>query len=230
VRASWNGELLYATDTVRLTVNGVRVELPPGAFIQAARESEEALAAQVADALNGSKKIADLYCGIGTFTFPLARTAVIDAFDGDAPCVASLITAFRRAAGLRAISATARDLTRRPLMAAELKTYDGVVLDPPRAGAEAQACQLARSQVPRIAYVSCHPASFAHDARLLIEGGYALTHVALIDQFLWSYHVELVGVFARRRFVIPDAIRLRCARDDSEGGQRSGPVEPVCAR
>jgi len=197
VRASWNGELLYATDTVRLTMSGVRIELPSGAFIQAARECEEALAARVGEALQNARKVADLYCGVGTFTFALARSAAIDAFDADAPSISALVTAARRAEKLKPVAAAVRDLARRPLMANELTPYDGVVLDPPRAGAEAQARQLARSSVPRIAYVSCSPASFAHDARLLVEGGYLLQRVTPVDQFLWSHHVELVGVFQR---------------------------------
>lgn len=197
IRATWNGDLLFATDTVRLALSGVRVDLPVGAFIQATRESEATLAAEVAEALTGAKHIADLYAGVGTFTFALAPFAAVDAFEGHAFSVDALVTASRRAQGLKPVTGHTRDLARRPLMTAELKPYDAVVLDPPRIGAEAQARQLARANAKRIAYVSCHPASFARDAKLLCDGGYKLARVSPVDQFLWSNHVELVGVFER---------------------------------
>ena len=197
VRATWNGELLFATDTVRLVLSGVRVDLPVGAFIQATKDSEGALASRVNEALKGAKRVADLYAGVGTFTFALAPFAAVDAFEGHAPSVDALLTASRRAQGLKAVGGTTRDLARRPLMAAELKPYDAVILDPPRIGAEAQALQLARSNVERVAYVSCHPASFARDARLLCDGGFRLARVSPVDQFLWSHHVELAGMFER---------------------------------
>jgi 23S rRNA (uracil1939-C5)-methyltransferase len=198
IRATWNGELLFATDRVRLTVGGARVDLPSGAFIQAVKASEEALAARVAKALSGAKRVADLYAGIGTFTFALAQAAAVEAFDGDAPLVDALSTAARRAQGLKPVSAQVRDLAKRPLMAAELGAFDAVVLDPPRIGAEAQVRQLAISSAERIAYVSCNPTSFARDARILCGGGFALERVTPVDQFLWSHHVELVGTLARR--------------------------------
>ena len=197
VRATWNGELMFATDTVRLALSGVRVDLPVGAFIQATKESEAALAAKVAEALVGAQRVADLYAGVGTFTFAVAPNAAVDAFEGHASSVDALLTAARRAQGLKPVSGQTRDLARRPLMVADLKPYDSVVLDPPRVGAEAQARQLARSSIERIVYVSCHPASFARDARLLCDGGYKLVRVSPVDQFLWSNHVELVGVFTR---------------------------------
>ncbi|MFZ1988971.1 MAG: RNA methyltransferase [Alphaproteobacteria bacterium] len=197
VRATWNDELLFATDTVRLALSSVRVDLPVGAFIQATKESEAALAARVAEGLSGAKRIADLYAGVGTFTFAVATSAVVDAFEGHAFSVDALVTASRRAQLPKPVSGQTRDLARRPLMAAELKPYDAAILDPPRIGAETQARQLARSGVGRIAYVSCHPASFARDARTLCDGGYKLTRVSPVDQFLWSNHIELVGVFER---------------------------------
>ncbi|MFO1186337.1 MAG: RNA methyltransferase [Alphaproteobacteria bacterium] len=196
-RLTWNGEVLLQLAVPRLTFSGVAVEIPPGAFVQAAAESEAALVASVDGALAGARHVADLYAGLGTFSFALARRAKVSAFEGDAAATVSLERAARGATGLKPITAERRDLARRPVLEKELASFEAVVLDPPRAGAEAQARHLARSKVARIAYVSCDPASFARDARILVEGGYALRRVTPVDQFLWSHHVELVGVFSR---------------------------------
>ena len=195
---SWNGELLMRLGSPRVRMSGVEVEFPPGAFIQATAEAEAKLVDLVRAALKGALEIADLYAGIGTFTFALARGAKIAAYEGDNAAIEALAAAARRTSGLKPIVAERRDLAVRPLMPQELKRFDGIVLDPPRPGAEPQVRALARSAVPRIAYVSCHPASFARDARLLAEGGYALTRVTPVDQFLWSHHIELVGEFSQR--------------------------------
>lgn len=180
-----------------LAVSGVPVELPPGAFLQASAEAEAALAGLVLDAA-GTGRIADLYCGVGTFALPLAKAgANVTAIDGDAPSAAALARAAGNAGFGGNVTTEARDLAKRPLSADELKGLDCVVFDPPRAGAASQAEEIAKSAVPRVVAVSCNPATFARDATILAGGGYALERVTPVDQFVWSGHVELVGLFAR---------------------------------
>jgi 23S rRNA (uracil1939-C5)-methyltransferase len=197
ISISWNGEILLRLAQPHLTFSGTRVDVPPGAFVQASAEAQGVLVGLVRDATAGARVVGDLYCGLGPFTFALARQAKLFAYEGDAAATACLSAAARRATGLKPVVAERRDLTRRPLLPVELARFEAVVLDPPRGGAELQVRALARSRVPRIASVSCHPASFARDARLLIEGGYRLRRVTPIDQFVWSHHVELMGAFAR---------------------------------
>lgn len=197
VRISWNGEILISLTAPQINLSGIMVELPPGAFLQPTDESQQALVGIVQSHLKGAKHVADLYAGIGTFSFALAHTARVSAFEGHAPSVEALKKAAGDATELKTITAETRDLVRRPLMPADLKKFNGVVLDPPRLGAEAQARQLAKSKVGTISYVSCSPQSFARDARFLIEGGFRLVHITPIDQFLWSHHIELVGHFVR---------------------------------
>jgi 23S rRNA (uracil1939-C5)-methyltransferase len=198
LRVALNGEVLMSLASPRLNFSGVDVDLPPGAFVQASEEALAALVALVHRHLRGAARVADLYAGLGPFTFAIAREAAVCAYEGDGEAIASLEQAVRRARGLKPVEAHKRDLARRPLMPAELKRFDAVILDPPRIGAEAQSRVLALSNVGRVAYVSCQPASFARDARLLVEGGFRLERVTPVDQFLWSHHVELVGTFSRR--------------------------------
>ena len=145
----------------------------------------------------GARGIADLYCGVGTFSFRLAGVAPVLAADAAAASVDALKSAMATAPGLKTITAQARDLDRRPILAEELKRIDVVLFDPPRAGAEAQCGQLVRSGVSRVIGVSCNPGTFARDARILVDGGFRLGQVFPVDQFLWSPHMELVGVFTR---------------------------------
>jgi 23S rRNA (uracil1939-C5)-methyltransferase len=173
------------------------VALPPGAFLQAVPAAEAAMAAFVADAAAGAAQIADLYCGVGTFTFALAHVAPVLAVDSSGPAVQALASALGGVPGLKAVRTETRDLVRRPVLAQDLKRTDVVVFDPPRAGAAEQSAELARSKVARVIGVSCNPATFARDASLLIAGGFRLERVLPVDQFLWSPHVELVGVFSR---------------------------------
>ncbi len=151
----------------------------------------------VRGAVRPATRIADLFAGIGTFTFALAEQARVHAVEGWAPAVAAITQAARRAGLAERVTAEARDLQRRPLEADELVGYDAIVFDPPRVGAKTQAASLARARVPHIAAVSCNPASFARDARILIAGGYRLVAVQPIDQFVWSPHIELVAEFVR---------------------------------
>ncbi len=178
-----------------LAMGGVTVGLPPAPFLQATLEGEVALVAAVAGATRGAGRIADLFCGLGTFALPLSQHARVLAADAAGPAVAALQGA-ARAAG-RPLETAHRDLFRRPLTPAELTNFDAVVFDPPRAGAQAQATQLAASQVPAIIAVSCNPSTFARDAEILVKGGYRLEQLWPVAQFRWSTHVELVAAFRR---------------------------------
>ena len=172
---------------------GVAVVPPPGAFLQASAAGEAALVAAVLETVGTAGKVADLFAGLGTFSVPLAQRAAVHAVEGDAAAVAALGRAVQ---GLR-LTAERRNLFEDPLTPKELARFDAVVFDPPRAGAAEQAKALAESKVPLVVAVSCNPASFARDARILVEGGYAFKRVYPVDQFLWSAHVEVVGVFSR---------------------------------
>ncbi len=194
-RITRHGDLVAQFQEPSIRIGIARVALPPGSFLQATALAEEILARLVTEAVGDARLVADLFCGVGTFALRLAESARVIAFDTDAEAISALARA--NAPGLKPIEAKARDLFRRPLVAAELAGCGAVVLDPPRQGAEAQARALASSDVPRIAYVSCNPATFARDARILLDGGYRLVSVVPVDQFRYSAHVELVGVFER---------------------------------
>lgn len=171
------------------------VSLPAGGFLQASREGEAALVAAVCAAAEGRRSATDLFAGAGAFTFPLAEAGIrVHAVDADRAAIAALTAA---AGGLPQVNAEVRDLFARPLRADELNCFEMVIFDPPRAGARAQAEQLAGSQVPVVVAVSCNPETFARDARILVDGGYRLDRVTPVDQFLWSAHLELVAVFRR---------------------------------
>jgi 23S rRNA (uracil1939-C5)-methyltransferase len=196
-RVTLAGEAAYFSRMPQVRLGAATVALPPGAFLQATVGAEAAMGAFVAQAAAGANRIADLYCGVGTFTFRLAEIAPVYAADFAPPAIAALNAAVGSAPGLKGVTAEARDLVRRPVLAEELKKTDVAVFDPPRAGAAEQAAELARSAVPRVIGVSCNPATFARDARALVDAGFSLDRVLPVDQFLWSPHVELVGVFSR---------------------------------
>jgi 23S rRNA (uracil1939-C5)-methyltransferase len=183
----------WEPEPVTVTLGGVPVPLPHGAFLQATREGEEALVAAVREAVGPARIVADLFAGLGTFA--LALEGRILAAEGARDAVLALKSAANRAQ--RQLFVDHRDLFRRPLDLKELARFEAVVLDPPRAGAKEQIPLLARSTVPRVAYVSCNPATFARDAKALVEGGYRLEWVKPVGQFRWSTHVELVGSFTR---------------------------------
>src|SRR5690606_26780110 len=153
----------------------------------------------VGDSVAGAGRIADLFSGLGTFALPLAEAADVDAFEGEAALVAALDRAARHTPGLRRLRAFRRDLFRRPLEPDELAGFDAVVIDPPRAGARAQAERLAASPMPVVAMASCNPATFARDAAILVAGGYRPERVQVIDQFRWSAQVEIAARFRRGR-------------------------------
>jgi 23S rRNA (uracil1939-C5)-methyltransferase len=197
-RVTLGGEMLYQSRAPMIRIGRAMVALPAGGFLQAVAEAEAAMAAFVAEALAGAKSLADLYCGVGAFALRLAESAAVSAHDVSAPAIAALKSAQSSAPGLKPIAAEARDLARRPVLAAELKRIDAAVVDPPRAGAAEQHRELAKSGMAHIASVSCNPATFARDARILTDAGFTLVRVLPVDQFLWSPHVELVGVFERK--------------------------------
>src|SRR6202030_513054 len=167
-------------------------------FLQATVAGEEALAALVMGYCKRAKHIADLFCGVGPFALRLAAKARISAFDSDAGAVTALQKCAMATSGLKPVKAEARDLFRRPLMPQELRDYDAVVFDPPRQGAQAQAQQLAASKIPVVVAVSCNVATFARDARILVDGGYKMDAVPPVDQFCHTAHVELVAKFMRK--------------------------------
>jgi 23S rRNA (uracil1939-C5)-methyltransferase len=194
-RLSWDGEVIAMRRPPYQVFGPARVVPPPGAFLQATQEGEAALLRQVAEITEGARRIVDLFAGSGTFTLPLAGRAELHAVEGDRAMIAALDRGWREAQGLKKVTAEARDLFRNPLLPEDFKGSDAVVIDPPRAGAEAQVAELARSGVPVIAHVSCNPVSFARDAARLIAAGYVMSPVTVVDQFRWSAHVELVAGF-----------------------------------
>jgi 23S rRNA (uracil1939-C5)-methyltransferase len=190
-------ETLVERGRALVTFGGVKVEVPPGAFLQATREGEAALTEAVLAAAGAPKRAADLFCGVGTFTFALAaKGAEVLAADDTARHVQAVDQAAKTLKGAR-VTTRVRDLVARPMGPPEFADCDVVVFDPPRAGAQAQAMQIAKSRVPTVIAVSCEPGTFARDAQILAKGGYKLKRVLPIDQFLWSPHVELVAVFKR---------------------------------
>ncbi len=189
-------ETVAALRPVQAVFGGVAVPLPAGAFLQATAAGEALLVEAVVAGARGAKRIADLYCGCGTFTFPLAKEARVWAIDGLDWQVRAVERAARDA-GLHGVVAECRNLDRKPLSAGDLDRIDMALFDPPRAGAKAQAETLAGSAVPVVVAVSCNPATFARDARILTDGGYGLTRILPIDQFPWSPHLELVATFRR---------------------------------
>lgn len=196
-RLTRHGELVAQLSPPVVTMGTAKVTLPPGAFLQATAQGEETLAQLVQAHCKGARRVADLFCGVGPFALRLAQAATIAAFDSAAPAVEALTKAAQSVQKLKPITASARDLFRRPLVAAELKAFDAVIFDPPRQGAEAQARELAASRVPLVVAVSCNVATFVRDARLLVDGGYRLASVTPVDQFRHTPHVELVAHFTR---------------------------------
>jgi 23S rRNA (uracil1939-C5)-methyltransferase len=196
-RLTLAGDTLYQARLPVVRFGTTAVPLPAGGFLQAVVAAERRMAEVVTEALNGVPRVADLFCGSGTFTFPIAERSGVLALDSAPSAIAALTAGRAGATGLKAIEAEARDLFRRPLLTHEMKKLDAVVFDPPRAGALEQVGEIARSRVGLAVGVSCNPQTFARDAAVLIGAGFTLERVWPIDQFLWSAHVELVGVFRR---------------------------------
>jgi 23S rRNA (uracil1939-C5)-methyltransferase len=196
-RLTRHGELVLMRTPPTIAIGAAQVTLPPGSFLQATAAGEEALAALVGEHCRRAKHIADLFCGVGPFALRLAAKSRISAFDSDSGAVTALQKAATSTSGLKPIKAETRDLFRRPLMPQELRDYDAIVFDPPRQGAQAQVKQLALSKIPVVVAVSCNVATFARDARILIDGGYGIESVTPVDQFRHTPHVELVARFKR---------------------------------
>ena len=196
-RVSLNGEILVEPSKPMVEFGGVQVSPPPGSFTQATKPAEEAMAELVIAHAGKAKRIADLFAGSGTFSLRLARIGRVHAVEAEAKALAALDHAARNTQGLKPVTVEKRDLFRRPLMTQEFKPYDAVVFDPPRAGAEFQCQELARSAVKKIVAVSCNPLTLARDLAILVEGGYRITGVTPIDQFLWTSHVEVVATLEK---------------------------------
>jgi 23S rRNA (uracil1939-C5)-methyltransferase len=192
-RLTVDSESLAMGGAPEVDLSGARMRLPPGAFLQASREAESALVELVSEGIGAVKRVADLFAGVGTFTFALAQTAAVDAFESEEAAVAALAEAARRTPKLNPVRTFARDLFRAPLRPKELAAYDAVVFDPPRAGAPAQAKELAASSVTKLVAVSCNPGTLARDLRILVDGGYRITRIVPVDQFLFSPHIEVVA-------------------------------------
>jgi 23S rRNA (uracil1939-C5)-methyltransferase len=197
MRVTIDGEMAYMSRSPQVRLGAAMVALPPGAFLQATPQAEQAMGDFVVAQAAGASRIADLFCGVGTFTFRLAEIAPVYAADSSADAIQALNAATASAPGLKGVTAEARDLARRPVLAMELKKTDLAVFDPPRAGAAEQTVELAASKLSRVIGVSCNPTTFARDARMLVDAGFTLDRVLPVDQFLWSPHIELVGVFSR---------------------------------
>jgi 23S rRNA (uracil1939-C5)-methyltransferase len=200
IRLSLNGEPIVTLATPAFSFDDVSVSPSPGAFLQASKEAEQVLIELVKEGCASARRIADVFCGCGTFALPLAKTASVSAFDSDASAIAALDAAARSAqasGALHPVRTAERNLIERPLTAEELDVFDAVVFDPPRAGAKSQSEELAKSRVKRVVAVSCNPKTFARDLAILSQGGFKLERVMPIDQFVFTPHIELVG-FLRR--------------------------------
>ena len=196
-RVTLAGEMIYLARPPLVRFGGAVIVLPPGGFLQAVARAESAMAQVAAEALEGMEKVVDLFCGSGAFALRLGRRASVLALDASAEAIGALHGGRASTGDLKSVDAIVRDLFRRPLLASEMKGFKGVVIDPPRAGAYHQALELARSSVETVVSVSCNPTTFARDASVLIGGGFRLEQVTPVDQFLWSPHMEVVGVFRR---------------------------------
>lgn len=198
-RLTLGEEILIQLRPVTLKIGKATIELPPQSFLQATSAAETALADAVLTGLGRARRVADLFCGVGPFALRIAEQAQVMGIDANRTAIAALDTALKATPGLKYMGTQTRDLFADPLVRAELARFDAVVFDPPRAGARAQATELAGSTVRRVVAVSCDPQSFARDAQILVNGGYRLDWVRPFDQFRHSAHVELVAQFTLNR-------------------------------
>ncbi len=196
-RLSMNGEVALERVPPSIPAGAAQLLPPPGGFLQACAASESAMLQLVKEAIGDARRVVDLFAGSGTFTLPLASDATVHAAEGEGPAIAALERAAKRARGLKPVTIEKRDLFRRPLTRDELKRFDAAVIDPPRAGAEAQTQQLAASTLKRVAMVSCNVQTFARDLAIMLKGGWRVTRITPIDQFLWSPHIEIVAQLRR---------------------------------
>ncbi|TNB47835.1 class I SAM-dependent RNA methyltransferase [Martelella lutilitoris] len=197
-RLAIGDEIIVEPVKPELNLSGTRVFPPPASFAQATLGAEAAMTDLVVRHLRGSKRVADLFSGFGTFALRLAAKSRVHAVEFDGPALTALDHAVRNRQGLKQVTTERRDLFRRPLLPRELAPFDGVVFDPPRAGAKEQAEELARSNVARIVAVSCNPQTLGRDLSILGDGGYSIDTVVPVDQFFWSAHVEAVACLSRK--------------------------------
>ncbi|MEL7428395.1 MAG: TRAM domain-containing protein [Pseudomonadota bacterium] len=197
-RLSVGDEILVETCKPFIDIGTTQVIVPPGGFVQASSSAEAKMAALVCSHLASSKSVADLYCGVGTFALRLAENSKVWALEESSAAVAQLEKAWRETGGkLKQVSVEARNLERRPATFKELKHFEGLVFDPPRAGAELQVQQIAKSAVRRVAAVSCNPTSLARDLAILVNGGFRLSALHAVDQFRFTPHLEVVALLER---------------------------------
>lgn len=196
-RLVWQDEVIVTMTPPAQDFGGVSVVPPAGAFLQATAHGEGVLRDAVIEVVGSASRIVDLFAGSGTFALPLSKQAEVHAVEGEADMIAALDRGWREGTGLKRVTSETRDLFRRPLEPDELDKFGAAVIDPPRAGAEAQIATLAQSKLKRIAMVSCNPVTFARDAKVLIAAGFTLNWVQVVDQFRWSPHVEVIASFTR---------------------------------
>lgn len=199
IRLTADGEIIIEKERPELHFGSAAVELAPGGFLQATKEAEEFMSKLVMQGLKKTKNAADLFSGAGTFTFRMAEKMKVHAVENDDDALKSLDRAYRQSVGLKTVTYEKRDLFRRPLLPRELEAFDGLVFDPPRAGAEEQVREIAKTNIPHVVAVSCNPVTMARDLSILIEGGYTIEKLVPIDQFLWSPHVEAVALLKKRK-------------------------------
>jgi 23S rRNA (uracil1939-C5)-methyltransferase len=197
-RLVWQDEVIVTMTPPAQDFGGVSAVPPAGAFLQATKHGEAALRDAVMEITEGAKSIIDLFAGSGTFALPLSKNAEIHAVEGEADMIAALDRGWREGKNLKRVTSETRDLFRRPLEPDELRKFGAAVIDPPRAGAEAQIATLCASEIKKIAMVSCNPVTFARDAKALVAAGFTLNWLQVVDQFRWSPHVEVVGSFTRK--------------------------------
>lgn len=198
-RLSLHGDVVAMASQPVLRMGKAELRLPPGGFLQATAEAETILTHAASEALSGMRKVVDLFCGAGPFALRLAETASVHAADSDAASIAALQEAHRRTGGLKPLTAEKRDLFKMPLLARELSAFEAAVIDPPRAGARAQMQELAKSPLKRIFSVGCDAGSFSRDCAILVEAGWEIGPVTVLDQFRYSPHMELMTLFTRKR-------------------------------
>lgn len=196
-RLSVNGEALLTASAPVVRMGRALVPLPVNGFLQATAEGERLLAALVVEAVGKARNVVDLFCGVGPFAFRLAETMQVTACDSDRAAIDAMTRAAHTTQGLKPLRALRRDLFREPLVPLELNAFEAAVLDPPRAGAEAQVRAITASKLKRVVYVSCDTGTFARDAAILCQGGFQLRHVVPVDQFKWTAHLETVALFTR---------------------------------
>ncbi len=196
-RLSINGAIEIERVAPALRIGAAVVTPPPGGFLQACRESEAEMLGLVQEAVAGAERIVDLFAGVGTFALPLAASAAVHAVEGDEASIRALGRAAKKTTGIRPVTTEVRDLFRSPLDWKDLKRFDAAVIDPPRAGAEAQTRALALSSLTRIAMVSCNATTFARDLKILVAAGWRVSRITPVDQFIWSPHIEIVAALDR---------------------------------